>query len=115
MIASPRNMCVPGVHAYAGVGTNTIAIRTMIPIAIPRCDNIARVSLRESRTSSPSRRIRVMASDPESSPLAAQRLPEVLQLRLHCRVDRLLRAMQVILDLLLRLLEGDAIPELAAS
>src|SRR5688572_23872709 len=96
--AWPRKTCVPGVHAYAGVGTSATR-------ASPRTS---------ARATSAGPRI-AARSDAESLPLPADRLPEIVQLLFDDVADRLTRLVQVVADPLADLVHPGAVPHLLAA
>src|SRR5665647_104930 len=82
MIASPRKMCVPGVHAYAAAGVTAIAMT-----ATPTTHSMKTAGcLTDSRPN----------LDTDPLPLTANGLPEIVHLRAHDVVDRLTRAIDVL-------------------
>src|SRR6476660_7641193 len=87
MTASPRKMCVPGVHACATAGVSTSASNTASAIA-------------PAETARGEARITVVPRlDPDPLALPANRFTEVVELVLDHVVDRIASGIDVIPDL----------------
>src|SRR5690348_16882982 len=102
MTASPRNTCVPGVQAYAAVGsrTSTAAARTSINPIEPR------------RVVAVCARVGGRGLDAESLPLSTQGATQVVQLLLDHIIDGLLRLSQVVADVIANLVSWYPFPQL---
>src|SRR4051812_4866002 len=87
MTASPRNMCVPGVHACATAGVSSSASRTAAEI---RPADTARVCARDM----------CRDLDPDALALAANSFAEIVKLVLHDIVDCIARRVDVLAHLL---------------
>src|SRR5688572_1475750 len=100
--ASPRKMCVPGVHACAIDGVTAIAIsatRAAQKIAVKGCR-------------ADSRRPKL---DPDPLPLPPNRFPEVVHLRADNVIDRFLRAVDVLANRISDLIDRYGIGEISAG
>ena len=84
MIASPRKMCVPGVHAYAAAGVTAIAM-----IAMPTTHSMKTAGcLTDSR----------FKLDTDPLPLTANGLAQIVHLGAYDVVDRFTCAIDVLAD-----------------
>src|SRR5690349_23616448 len=103
MTASPRNTCVPGVQAYAAVGSikSAAAARTSINRIEPR--RVVAVCARAGGR----------GSDPESLPLSTQSPTQVVQLLLDHVIYRLLRLSQIVADVITNLVSWNPVPQIA--
>src|SRR5512140_2944580 len=82
MIASPRKMCVPGVHAYAAAGVTAIAMTAM-----PTTHSMKTAGcLTDSR----------FKLDTDPLPLTANGFAEIIHLRTYDVIDRFARAVDVL-------------------
>src|ERR1700694_2533028 len=100
--ASPRKMCVPGVHACATAGVSISASRT------------ASASQPADTTRGVKRRI-APALDPDALTLPANGLSKISQLVLHDIVDRVARGIDVLAHLLDNVVNGNAVDQILAT
>src|SRR5688500_11697496 len=99
MTASPRKMCVPGVHACATAGVSTSASSTARPMAPAES---ARV---EARVIAP-------RLDPDSLTLPANCFPKIVELFLHDVVDRIARCVHIVANLFDHIVDGNSVDQL---
>lgn len=99
MIASPRKMCVPGVHAYASAGIRTSASNTAS--AIPPAGSARGEA-------------RVIGGrlDPDSLALPPNGFPKIVELVLHDVVDRIACGVHIVANLLDHFVDRNPIDQL---
>src|SRR5262249_47555715 len=102
--ASPRNTCVPGVHACATPGVSATATRATSTNAVAFHTHRRRDG-----------RAAIRCLDPKTLSLAAYRALEIVQLGLDDVVDRVARPAEIVGDVLADLPAGNRVPRILAA